>query len=177
MTLKLKKPQDSHQDLPDVSQLVAFERQLVLDKNALDEAACRQAELYYHVAREAALAFSLKDSAKEQLIRIDAELSSKYRKEMEHSGTRPTDSRVNDAVLGDLRHRTAADLVNTLALKAAQWFALQTAFEQRSRMLVKLADMFQSGYWSDRGADTASTSGLARQGYLRQRDAVKKARR
>lgn len=135
------------------SDLDLFRGRIALDRHALDLAAEEQPELFLSVAEHHVLAQSRHDQARDGLLREDAKLGREARAQMEKEGTKPTEGKVADVVLGMKEHIDAADKVARLKIEVDEWGALRSALEHRKSMIRELATLYASGYYT---AGTAS---------------------
>jgi len=117
---------------------------LAIDKNALDDALQQQADLYFQVSQEYALALSLKDEAKEAMARQDAACGVEYRQ----SSEKANESMIRDFVAKDMKHVMAYDIYMKRTKRAGVLFALQEAFSQRGYAIRYLCNLYQAGYYT-----------------------------
>ena len=162
MTLISKRKPD---DKVNKSQFDNYRQRVALDRNSLDIAAEEQPALYLEIAEQRAYANSRYDAARDDLLRTDAKLGREVRAEMEASGTKPTEGKIADVVLGKQEHLDAADKAAKAKQEADEWSALVSAFEHRKSMIRELATLYASGYYT---AGSARASG----GKVRDADAA-----
>lgn len=131
-----------------------FQSKLKIDKHSLDQALEEQAEIYYQISEEHALAISHRDEAYENIKLVDAELNSSLRREFEEEGKKVTESVVSSAVLQHNDHSSAVNNHLTCKLYADQLAALKDSFHQRSYMLRELVELYISGYYAEKTYST-----------------------
>ena len=130
------------------SLLQQLRARIALDRHALDLAAEEQPQLFLDVANEHVMAQSRHDAARDELLRIDAELGRKVRADMEASGTKPTEGKIADNVLGEQRHVDAANKTAAAKVEVDEWLALRSSLEHRKSMIRELATLYASGYYT-----------------------------
>ncbi len=140
------------------SLLAQLRGRIALDRHALDLAAEEQPQLFLDVANEHVMAQSRHDAARDDLLRIDAELGRKVRAEMEASGTKPTEGKIADNVLGEQRHVDAANKTAAAKIEVDEWLALRSSLEHRKSMIRELATMYASGYYTAGASSSAKVA-------------------
>lgn len=121
-----------------------FRAYLAIDKSALDDALQQQADLYFQVSQEYALALSLRDEAKETLARVDAGLSFSFRQREEKA----TESKVKDQVAKDVQHAMSYSDYLAKKTRADVLFSLQESFSQRGYAIRYLCNLYQATYFT-----------------------------
>ncbi len=128
---------------------------LQVDKHALDEELVRQPSLFYRISELYVEAVAVRDSQKEKLAVIDAEIEQEIRRKL---GNKCTEGKVKGILLLDEDHHQAAEMYLDAKRKADQLQALKEAFHMRGYMLRDLAQLFISNYFtSDAMRTTPST--------------------
>lgn len=132
---------------------MTFRSRIKINRDRLDDAIQEQAEVYLEVCERSAVAASIRDKARDDLARKDADLARTIRRDQTNAkGGSPKDSIVNDEVMLHPEHQAVSDAVDAAKKIADQWGALVKAFEQRMRMLRELVSLYNSGYWTTQGA-------------------------
>ena len=126
-----------------------YEEALIIDRDDLDEAVCTQAELFYHVARETALAVSRRDAAYQEQKVVAAELSQSIRAEKEANDEKVTEALLTNLVISHPKNKKAVARQLELKLAADELEALKQAFEQRSHALKDAAQLQIARMYSD----------------------------
>lgn len=131
-----------------------FKSYLRIDKSRLDDELVHQSELYYRVSEAHADAVGERDTAKELMAAIDAELDAEIRA----GGDKLTEAQVKSKVQAHERHiEKAADWLEAKS-RAEKLAALKEAFSQRGYLLRDLCQLYINNYYSDqavrRDADT-----------------------
>ena len=121
---------------------------LLIDKNDLDSAMIEQPVLFQEVSERYVLAQSEAISAKEKLAGVDALLAHELRTKWNISGEKYTETKLGDAVQGEPKHIVGYDHWSALARRAAYLGALKESYDQRSKMLRELGQLFVVGYFS-----------------------------
>lgn len=124
-----------------------FREALVIDRNSLDEACENHAQLYMEVQEAYILAASLRDEGKTAMEEVSARVASKIRTGFEKSGDKYTEGSIKEQVAVDEEYLESVALYQERHKEAALLGGLVAAYDQRQRMLSKLADLYQSGYF------------------------------
>jgi hypothetical protein len=117
---------------------------LVIDKLSLDDEIIRQPSLFFQISEAYVTAVGERDTLKEQLATIDAEIDGELRSGAQ---TRITDTAVKNLVQCDKDHKKAFKKYIDAKVKADQLGALKEAFNQRSFMLRDLASLYVANYF------------------------------
>ena len=140
--------------LPD--RTAEFREYLKIDKDGLDEALSQQADLFFRVAEEYALAISEREEAKEGLNTVDADLGLKLRTGKK-ADEKVTEGLIKDRVQKDPEHKVAFDTYAKKRRRAEQLAALKEAFQERGRMLRDLGNLYATGYFTITAAKGAAS--------------------
>jgi hypothetical protein len=127
--------------------LVEFRSYLKIDKNSLTEAMAEQADLFFRVGEECALAVSRRDEAKEALSTVDAELGQELRNGKK-TEDRVTEGAIKDKIQTNPRHLRAFEAHTEAKKQAERLVALRDAFQERGRMLRDLGQLYAAGYFT-----------------------------
>lgn len=144
---------------------------LNIDKHALDDEIQQQPSLFFKISEAYVNAASRRDFLKEEVARVDADLSAKHRRRIEKSGARATDAATTSAVAADPKHQKAVDAHIDARQKADQLLALKEAFHQRSYMLRDLVALHVANYYER----TAVTDNSATKDFKAQKNMDKMA--
>lgn len=126
--------------------LIQMEEALKIDETSLERCLFEQPEIFYRVAKAAALAISKRDALKKTIEEVEAEAELAIRADAE---TRITADEVK------ARKRVSPSVVsvvenyNAMTKKASVLNALKEAFTQRQFMLKELVALYLANYYSD----------------------------
>lgn len=171
MTLRLKPRVQASEDVRE--HYAHLRDQLQIDKNNLDEECIKQPMLYQSLSEEHVLAVAERDTLKESLAVIDAQVAEELRTS---STEKITDKKCADMVQTDARHKQAYGKWQEAVKKAAYLQTLVYAADQRGKMLRELAQLFVAGYFdrvtagSSRKTNDAALAQAGREGMRRLRN-------
>lgn len=138
----------------DSSQTTNLTSFLAIDRHALDDELIKQPGLYYRIGEAYAEAVAIRDTKKEALSTVDAELDAELRK----SGEKLTESKIQAQIQIHPKHQEAFIHFNEAKWAADKLGALKEAFHTRGYMLRDLVALHTTGYFqSDSIKGTAST--------------------
>lgn len=120
---------------------------LKINRHALDEEFEGQPSLFHKIGEAHANAVARRDYLKEQIDKVDADLYKKYRKKIEKSGDRATDTAIKMAISLDPRHQKAFNRYLNAKWKSDRILALKESFHSRSYMLRDLAGLYVANYF------------------------------
>lgn len=126
----------------------ALKERLAIDKHNLDDVIMEQPGLFYDVSEQLTIALAERDAAKENLEIVNAELDSKWRKNLQ-SQAKLTEKVISNHVMQDPDHEAAFTEYLTFKSKADRLQALKDAFQQRSYMLKSLVALYTANYYED----------------------------
>jgi translation elongation factor EF-Ts len=129
--------------------LALLERDLAIDRNALDEALLTQPDLFYRASKKLAELISQRDAAKQDISEAEAEADKDIRSEIEEAGTKITEKEVESRKRIHPEVSASIKTYLNLNLSVGQFTALVDAFKQRSYVLKSLSDLHISGYFGD----------------------------
>ena len=130
------------------AEMAEFEDELKIDKYRLDDEIAKQADLYYRVSAGFAEAASWRDRAKHDLSMTEADAAQEVRTEISEAGEKVTEAGVKEqltlkkSVVAARRHHIAWERL------AEEWLGLQRAFDQKSKMLRDMSQLYVSGYFT-----------------------------
>jgi hypothetical protein len=131
---------------------------LPIDKLNLDEELIKQPVLFYQISDEYARLCQLRDTKKEILADVDAELDSQLRM---NNSEKLTENKIKNMVQMHPAHKEAFIAFNEAKYQADRVAAIKEAFHTRAYMLRDLVQLFITGYFQDDSVkDTTSTSEL-----------------
>lgn len=134
---------------PRTDVMAEFRNYLSIDKDNLTEAMAAQADLFFRVGEECAIAVSERDEAKERIATVDAEIGQSCRLK---NGKKPeekvTESGIKDQIQINTQHQQAFEAYAESKKRAEQFIALRDAFQERGRMLRDLGNLYGAGYFS-----------------------------
>lgn len=147
-----------------------FKGYLKIDKSALDDEIIQQPQLFFEVSEAYVEAVAVRDSKKEELAQIDAELDAKYRNSLEKA----TEGTIKAKIQTDKKHGTAFTAYINAKELADSLLALKEAFQQRGYMLRDLVSLHTANYYETSSArGTGQTEDFA---YHRRRERLAAAR-
>jgi hypothetical protein len=136
----------------------AFADQLKIDSSSLREELEQHAHTYWQVAKEVAKSINERDYYKKELRDLEAATGERLRDEgISADGKPPSEERLKRMIQNDKACQQAAKHHAVASARAAEAEKLEMAFQQRSYMLTRLADMQDSMAYGD-GAKTEPTS-------------------
>ena len=141
---------------------------LLINKSELDEELVKQAALFYSASESYVDAAAMRDTKKEELATVDAELDA----EMRLGNEKVTEARIKSMIQTHPRHQEAFVAYNEAKLLADRAGVLKEAWHQRSFMLRELVEIHMSSFYMP-DAIKSTASELA---YERQRESVARAR-
>jgi len=144
-----------------------FRAYLAIDKHRLDEELMAQPGLFFKVSDEYALACADRDTAKDDLARLTAEIYPKVKANLEKAG-KATEAAIQAGIALDKKHQAAVKVYSDARYWADLTLALKEAFIQRSYMLREMAHLFSANYF-----DRAVVEGTGRRGESLKADAIK----
>lgn len=147
-----------------------FKSYLKIDKARLDDELVHQAELYYAVSEAHANAVGKRDTAKESMAAIDAELDAEIRA----NGDKLTEAQVKSKVQAHDEHKQIADDWLLAKAEAEKLAALKEAFQQRGYLIRDLCQLYINNYYSEQAVKhDADTDRLI---YRQRRERIQLAR-
>jgi len=129
-----------------------FEGYLKIDRDNLDDALLTQADIFYKISNEYALAVSRRDQAYDDIKSTDANLNLELREQFEKAGEKFTEAKLTAAVLAHREHDEATNKHRVEKQRADLLGALKEAFSQKSYMLKELTQLYIAGYFAETSA-------------------------
>jgi hypothetical protein len=126
-----------------------LEQGLLIDEYALDEALANQPDLFYRVGKQLEDLISLRDGAQSKLDDVAARVSINIRSRARKRDEKITEGEINARVRLDEQYQEAAKEHADLKAECGRYARLEKSFEQRSRALGKLVDLYTAGYFGD----------------------------
>ncbi len=148
---------------------------LMINKNALDDELTKQPMLFYDIAEACVDASAERDTRKEELATVDAELDGKVRMMLAKREEKVTEAMVKNAVQTNAEHEAAFNAFMDAKIKADMFMAMKDAFGQRGYMLRDLATLHQTGYFQ--ASSVQGTNHTDKFQYDRTREKLASARR
>lgn len=143
----------------EIDQLKAL---LAINKNALDEEISKQPMLFYDIAEACVDAMAERDTAKESLASVDAELDGLVRAALDKSKEKVTEAMVKNSIQMHKKHLDAFETYMAAKTAADRLLALKEAFGQRGYMIRDLCQLYVSGLYEQNSVrDTAATDRAA----------------
>ncbi len=139
--------------------LINLQKCLQIDKNALDEALVGQPALFFQISEAFVEAMAIKDTKKEQLATVDAELDSMFR---QSSNDKTTEAKIKNQIQLHPRHQIAFAEFNDAKLYADRLGVLKEAFHQRGYMIRDLCQLAVANFFEVSSVkETQSTQAVA----------------
>lgn len=120
---------------------------LEIDQANLDTAVVRQPQLYLRAGELLSRAVDFRDAAKEKLAVTDAQEADSIRQDFSGRGKSFTKDVIADEVMLSEAHQAAHEHYERMRGFAARAAVLQSAFEDRSRMLGLLIRLYATDYF------------------------------
>lgn len=130
-----------------MAEIEEFRGYLAIDKGQLDEEVVRQPSLYLEVSESQVMAVAERDTLKERLGVVDAELDISIRRQLEKDETKATETMVKNLVLTHKKHAQAFDAYMTAKTAADMLGVLRESFHQRKSMLQELVQLHVTNYF------------------------------
>lgn len=150
---------------------------LEIDKHGLDDEIVKQPSLLLQVAEAHAEAIAERDSCKEELATVDAELDGQVRRKLEKVKEKVTEAAVKHGIQTSQKHGDAFDTYMTAKTKADKLLALKEAFQNRSYMLRDLVQLYVANYYDQSSVQGNSRSDSMTYQHNRERLAEARAKR
>jgi len=129
---------------------------LKIDKHSLDMELVEQAEIYNQTAQEYANAVSVRDAAYQTMKETYSECYTIIRKEADEDGRKVTEAILDNEIKVNENYTNTVDEWLKAKEEADNMQALKDSFEQRSRMLTRLVDLYISGYFMHSGVSSSN---------------------
>lgn len=130
------------------AEIAEFEPELKIDKYRLDDEIAKQADLYHRVSAGYAEAASWRDRAKHELSMTEADAAQEVRTEIAETGEKVTEAGVKEQLTLKKQVVAARRLHISWERLAEEWRGLQVAFDQKSKMLRDMSQLYVSGYFT-----------------------------
>jgi hypothetical protein len=124
-----------------------FHQYLAIDKTVLDDEIIRQPVLFYTISEKLTDAAAERDTAKEELAIVDAELDGEWRRELATKENKVTEKMVQNCIITSPQHTQAFEEYLIAKKKADKLLALKEAFQQRGYMLRDLVALYTANYY------------------------------
>lgn len=126
-----------------------FRESLVVDKHNLDAMLMEQPMLQQHASEMAAEVSSMRDSAKERLSRVDAQVAKKLRKQLMIEEGKVSEARIDREVPLTEEHKEAFFIYNELTALSVKWDALKDTFRNRAFVIRDFVSLYTANYFTD----------------------------
>jgi hypothetical protein len=129
---------------------------LRIDEHTLEADCVHQPELFYQVAKHIAEKEAERDSVKQRLADLSAQVELDVRQEAENADSKVTVNEVTARVNRDSSVRGQVSKVLELNAEIGKWKALKESYIQRKDSLRELVALYINNYYSDpaRGAES-----------------------
>lgn len=133
-----------------------YRAKLRIDRHELDEALMEHPALYLEIQEAFIDAASLRDERKIAVEESYAVADSKLRRAYEKNEEKYTETRIKSEIAVDEGYLESVASFQEAKKRADLLNAMVQAFQERGRMLGKLADLYISGYWAQSTARGSS---------------------
>lgn len=123
-------------------------KRLQIDKRDLDTEIAQNPEMFADAGDMTTDANSERDTAKEALDQMDAELYFKCKEDLEEEGGKPTETAIKMAVEMHMDHIKATDRYLDAKRKAEKLGVLKESFQMRSYALKDMAGLYVANYFT-----------------------------
>lgn len=148
---------------------------LRIDKSQLDREVSEQPVLFYSAAEAYEDAVAERDTLKEALESVDAELDGVVRAKLDGKHDKITEAMVKSGIQLSPKHEKAFASFLEAKTRASKLEAMKDAFKQRGYMLRDLASLYVSSYFEQ--SSIRGTNSTDRAVYEGQRERLAQARR
>jgi len=128
---------------------------LLIDKHNLDDCIMQQPPLYLEVQEAYVLAASVRDERKTYVDEVSATTADSVRRDLTTKDSKPTENQIKEHVATSKEYLDAVATYQDAKKSSDRLGVMVAAYEERGRMLSKLANLFQAGYWSSASASGA----------------------
>lgn len=128
---------------------VELEQGLLIDEYALDEALADQPDLFHRVGKRLEDLISLRDAAQSEFDDAAARASISIRTRARKREEKMAEGEINARVRLSDEYKTAYEKLADYKAQCGRYSRLEKSFEQRSRALGKLVDLYTAGYFGD----------------------------
>lgn len=148
-------PDDESEDFVDHNldrAIMRLEEGLAIDEHGLDEAWQRQPELYYEAAKMLSLYVSRRDAIKQSMAVTEASVDRELRVAAINAGEKTTEKELESYRKLDKRMIAAGGDLLRLQHSVSVIQALVSAFDQRSKALKGMSDLYTTNYYQSTSA-------------------------
>jgi hypothetical protein len=138
--------------------LTEYAKCLQIDKNNIDDELVRQPTLLYQVSEAYIEAVAVRDTKKDELATIDAELDAELRAEA--GDTKTTEAKIKNEIQVHPEHQSASKAFNEAKHEADKLLVLKEAVAQRGYVLRDLAQLAVANFF-----ETSSISSFSAKVY------------
>lgn len=124
-----------------------FREYLTIDKLALDDALKEQPSLLFQVSEEYETALAQRDSLKDAVATVEANLDVDIREDFEQSKAKLTEPQVKHLIASDPERNRAYKAYAAARERAGKLGALKDAFKERGYMLREMCSLYVSNYF------------------------------
>lgn len=154
-----------------------YEKDLEIDKYALDSECVNQPVRFMEWSKRWAEAIAERDRAEQKLKVIEAQVEQRIRMDGQSRSEKLTESAVKSLVMVDPEVQAAREEAIDSSYRANVLLAARQAMEQRKSMIEKLVNLFLSGYWADPKISNSDQQSLTQIGTEVQKDTLKRSPR
>jgi len=122
---------------------------LQIDQHRLDDMLMQQPVIQQTISEMAAEVVSMRDAAKERLVRVDAQVAKVLRNRIMIEEGKVSETRVDKEVPLTREHKEAHHVYNELCALAAQWDALKDTVRNRSFVIRDLVSLYTANFFTD----------------------------
>ena len=153
----------------------ALKERLKIDKSQLDREVSEQPMLFFDAAEAYEEAIAERDTLKEALATVDAELDGIVRVKLEKRHDKYTEAMVKNGIQLDPKHEKAFKAYLDAKTRAGKLESMKDSFKQRSYMVRDLASLYVASYFEQ--SSIQGTNSTDRAVYEGQRQRLAQARR
>jgi len=129
--------------------LAMLERQLVIDKDQLDEELVKHSQHFYHVTEGCAYANAVRDKRQMDLDVVQGQIDGDIRDNAEVEDVRLSEAQIKAMIHTDTRYRVARLEYIESKHFAARWDALKQSYRKRAEQLRDLVDLARMNYYGE----------------------------
>lgn len=135
----------------------AMELGLQIDEYELNEAGKVQVDFFYRVSKRLALEISRRDSSKQNIKTVEAQVDAEIRRERAKNGEKVTEKEVESLKLVNPDYLDAMDEHLEHSRQVNLLSALKEAFQQRSYVLKDMVQLYIANYYSNSESNTGES--------------------
>lgn len=127
--------------------LEMLKARLAINEDNLDKELIEQPNLFYYVGKFCAAAIFERDKKDNEIDTFQAKLDRDIRNNAISNSERITETQIKSTILRNEPYLRHLSEMNELKRMVNEWTALRDAYQQRSYVLLKMVDLYVSGYY------------------------------